>query len=255
MFADLTKLPDPTTPEDLVTVAESNYPIFTSWVLVNTKIGKRSSVFRENLRFSLEYLNGLEKTDAVKRDISSITKLKDKTQFCSHLINDEEIIPLILNSTCWSDDSKGYVELPRKFIVIDSELQTGILKGFYKEAEGRKWTSEPKPIEQFQTWYPWLVQKNYFARLFLPVIASWYESGLSGYWDRVADPDWGIRDMKPYLLGIKEHFGKGDDHQKFKKVSNDAMLPVYKVCIWLCFMTVVGFGGEIVVKKFKKLNN
>lgn len=59
-----------------------------------------------------------------------------------------------------------------------------------------KWVSRVHQIEEFPSWTPWLLQKTYFVKLVMPVLAQWYESGLGGWYDEIFQNEESLRTLK-----------------------------------------------------------
>ncbi len=280
LFSRLSVTPEPWIPTNLKSAAESGYPIVSSAQIIATMQDNPipNSLIRGAIHKYLEQVGNNNKHIS-NTSFEYLRKIDKRLIFCPMKDKPSAWALFVKFSTCKSGDIgvQGNVSLPQSFIILDSAKSSKEYLAMFRVFTD-KWVSSVIPIEEFPTWNPWLIQKTYFAKLVLPVLAQWYECGLSGYWDNKYDEEAPISAIKRVnatnIVGIsnsggnqwKENVGgsetkknsrNGDDHHHashmqsvddVKKIDLDMLWPLYITFCWLDGIAVVVLGLEIVFR-------
>lgn len=276
LFSHLSVTPQPWIPTNLKTAAESGYPIVSSAQIIATMQDNPlpNSLIRGAIH---KYLGQVDNNNLHINNASLeyLRKVDKRLIFCP-MKDSSRAWALFLKSTaCKSGDSsaQGNVSLPQSFIILDSDRSSKEYLAMFRVFTN-KWVSSVIPIKEFPTWNPWLIQKTFFAKLVLPVLAQWYECGLSGYWDNKNGEEAPISAIKRVnatnIVRIsnstgnqwKEKMGgsdtknsrNGDDDghasptqsvDDVKEINLDMLWPLYIIFFWLSGIAVVVLGLEI----------
>lgn len=256
LYANLTRIPVSNTPEDLDTLAKSDYKILSVQDSLSTLFPNMAprSVLRSHF-FSSLHLLAENYHSQKKSKIASMEKLFRTLLFCPYRkYLQKNMVEFITNSTCFSSEygmHNATIHLPSEFVLVDLEKRTSTFKRLF-ELSG-KWTSELSSIDEYRGWKPWLLQKTYFANLALPVLASWVESGLSDLWDMRKGEDSMKMDVQKYSEPPKQIYEKNDlisrdKETELKPLDYGVLLPLYEVYSWLCITNMVTLTLELVIK-------
>lgn len=186
LFARLsTVVAEPWTPNSLASLAQTDYPIISTAYTIATMQDYPNP--ESSLRSDIRSLKTLAQGEEVY-----LKKIDKLIRFCPSVRTSVNSIAHFLKDTSCAelheDGGMVMVNVTNKFAVVDFDLEARNLITLFKLFT-KRWVSKLSPLREFPTWHPWLIQKTYFANLFMPVLASWYESGLSGYWDAIQEEE------------------------------------------------------------------